>query len=230
MNPFTYAFEGLVGLLWKQFGMHCADIPKMTNEFSDRVMQCSESQLVPRGPGYDDSRYQGCALPGARVGSLLVPGSEYLAVQFDYSRRYLWRNFGVIIAFTVLYILVTVIAMELLSFAGSGQGALVFRKAKEGLNSIQGTPPDEEKVVVVGKQDQGSHSQSSGEKSEEDDMKHIAKSESIFTWEDVQYTVPYLGGERKILNGVSGYAKPGLMVALMGASGAGKYEPYYTSH
>jgi ABC-type multidrug transport system ATPase subunit len=34
--------------------------------------------------------------------------------------------------------------------------------------------------------------------------------------------VPYQGGERKILNKVNGYAKPGVMVALVGASGAGK--------
>jgi ATP-binding cassette subfamily G (WHITE) protein 2 (SNQ2) len=38
----------------------------------------------------------------------------------------------------------------------------------------------------------------------------------------VEYTVPYQGGERKILNKVNGYAKPGVMVALVGASGAGK--------
>ena len=31
-----------------------------------------------------------------------------------------------------------------------------------------------------------------------------------------------LGGEKQLLNGVNGYAKPGVMVALVGASGAGK--------
>jgi ATP-binding cassette subfamily G (WHITE) protein 2 (SNQ2) len=31
-----------------------------------------------------------------------------------------------------------------------------------------------------------------------------------------------MGGQRKLLNKVDGYAKPGVMVALMGASGAGK--------
>ncbi|KAF2185154.1 hypothetical protein K469DRAFT_739172 [Zopfia rhizophila CBS 207.26] len=38
----------------------------------------------------------------------------------------------------------------------------------------------------------------------------------------VKYTVAYQGDERKLLNNVSGYAKPGVMVALVGASGAGK--------
>ena len=63
----------------------------------------------------------------------------------------------------------------------------------------------------------------SGEDDKEDEaLQQITKSESIFTWRDVEYTVPYLGGERKLLNKVNGYAKPGVMVALMGASGAGK--------
>jgi ATP-binding cassette subfamily G (WHITE) protein 2 (SNQ2) len=57
---------------------------------------------------------------------------------------------------------------------------------------------------------------------EEDALQEILGSKSVFTWEDVEYTVPYLGSERKLLNKVCGYARPGLMVALVGASGAGK--------
>lgn len=53
-------------------------------------------------------------------------------------------------------------------------------------------------------------------------MEKLTKSDSVFTWRNVEYTVPYMGGERRLLNKVSGYAKPGIMVALMGASGAGK--------
>lgn len=34
--------------------------------------------------------------------------------------------------------------------------------------------------------------------------------------------MPYQGGERKLLNKVTGYAKPGVIVALVGALGAGK--------
>jgi ATP-binding cassette, subfamily G (WHITE), member 2, SNQ2 len=57
---------------------------------------------------------------------------------------------------------------------------------------------------------------------EEEDVPKISGSESVFTWSNVEYKVPYLGGEKKLLNKANGYAKPGVMVALMGASGAGK--------
>lgn len=59
-------------------------------------------------------------------------------------------------------------------------------------------------------------------KKERDTLEKLSMSDSVFTWKDVEYSVPYRGGERKLLNRVSGYAKPGKMVALMGASGAGK--------
>jgi len=64
--------------------------------------------------------------------------------------------------------------------------------------------------------------QKTREEEEEEALQQISNSDSILTWKDVEYTVPYLGGEMKLLNKVSGYAKPGVMVALMGTSGAGK--------
>lgn len=67
----------------------------LTDEFYNRELECAPSQLVPNGPGYTNSAYQGCAVTGADVGSLSVPGSRYLSESFGYSRSNLWRNFGV---------------------------------------------------------------------------------------------------------------------------------------
>lgn len=50
----------------------------------------------------------------------------------------------------------------------------------------------------------------------------VAKNETIFTWQNVTYTIPYEKGERTLLQDVQGYVKPGKLTALMGASGAGK--------
>lgn len=49
----------------------------------------------------------------------------------------------------------------------------------------------------------------------------IAENTSIFTWQNVTYTIPYKGGQRKLLQDVQGYVKPGRLTALMGASGSG---------
>jgi ATP-binding cassette subfamily G (WHITE) protein 2 (SNQ2) len=202
----------------------------MTNEFVGRTMQCSPSQLVPQGPGVD-SRYQGCALTGARLGSTVVTGAEYLGTSFSYSRTHLWRNLGVVIAFGVLYILVTAIAAELFSFTGGGGGAMIFKKTKKAKNLVQkesqaldeekGAPAQNRSVAPVPSVSVSSSSDNV-EVEKEGAMQDIADSTSVFTWENVEYTVPYLGGQRKLLNKINGYVEPGTMIALMGASGAGK--------
>lgn len=125
-----------------------------------------------------------------------------------------------IIAFTVLYILVTAVASELFTFVASGGGALVFKKsAKKKLPPAFKTADEEKGGDAV------NSSASSDEvlnNSDEEAIPQTSSSESIFTWTGVKYSVPYQSGQRQLLNDVNGYAKPGIMVALMGASGAGK--------
>lgn len=204
INPVSYAYEGV-----------------LTNEFSGRIMQCDPSMLVPSGPNINP-RYQSCALTGSVPGSPTVSGSAYLETSFSYTRSDLWRNFGVVIAFCVLYILITAIAAELFSFTGAGGGATIFKRTQKAKSLVQeeGKGVDEENVTPAVPLDS---SNSSGTASEKDDIAgEIAQGTSVFTFEDVEYTVPYQGGTRKLLNKVNGYVKPGMMVALMGASGAGK--------
>ncbi|OJJ04691.1 hypothetical protein ASPVEDRAFT_807620 [Aspergillus versicolor CBS 583.65] len=199
VNPLSYSYESV-----------------LSNEFSDRIMECDPSMLVPQGPGVDP-QYQGCALTGSQLGSTEVAGADYLSTTFQFTRHHLWRNFGVVIAFTVLYILITILATETLSFVGGGGGALVFKRSKKAkqIKAAAQKPNDEEN----GKSDGAVAESGPGSEAA---FNRISSSERVFTWNNVEYTVPYGNGTRKLLNGVSGYAKPGLMIALMGASGAGK--------
>ena len=205
LNPISYAFEGV-----------------LANEFADRTMACAESNLVPQGPGVDP-RYQGCSLPGAGINEKSVSGSAYLGTTYEYSRSHLWRNWGVVIAYGVLYVLITAIATELFSFATAGAGALVFKKSKRSKQAVRAAPaPDEEKAHISHDSGSSGATATMNDEVEEEAIGQLSKSDSVFTWENVEYTVPYQGGQRKLLSGINGYAKPGVMVALMGASGAGK--------
>jgi ATP-binding cassette subfamily G (WHITE) protein 2 (SNQ2) len=203
LNPISYSYEAV-----------------LSNEFSDRTMECAPSQLVPQGPNVDP-KYQGCALTGSSLGKTSVPGAQYLATNFQFTRSHLWRNFGVLLAWTVLYILVTVIASEVLSFVGGGGGALVFKKSKRVKQvAAQSTGNDEEKVAST--DDNAALARGQASSGDDAAFNRLSSSERCFTWQNVEYTVPYGNGTRKLLNGVNGYAKPGVMIALMGASGAGK--------
>jgi len=203
INPLSYSFEAV-----------------LTNEFSSRNIDCSPSQLVPQGPGADPA-HQGCALTGSGVNQRVVPGAQFLESSYTYTRSHLWRNFGVVIAFTFLYILITFWGTEFFDFSPSGGGALVYKKTKQAKKVAKVDTVDEETGVSSASSDtQVEGALNAG--AEENALEEISGSEAVFTWENVCYTVPYQGGERQLLNNVSGIAKPGVMTALMGASGAGK--------
>lgn len=120
---------------------------------------------------------------------------------------------GLVIAFTVLYIGITMIAAELFDFTAGGGGALEFKKSKAAKQKTKAAtaPSDIEKGTKERiPSDSSGSSETLEEPQNEEALKQISGSESIFTWEDVEYTVPYMGGQRKLLNKVSGYAKPGI--------------------
>ncbi|KAM0080893.1 hypothetical protein ACKRZS_006944 [Fusarium odoratissimum] len=52
--------------------------------------------------------------------------------------------------------------------------------------------------------------------------KPLLSNTSVFTWKNLSYTVKTHHGDRKLLDNVSGWAKPGMLGALMGSSGAGE--------
>ena len=118
------------------------------------------------------------------------------------------------------------IASELFNFSKGGGGALEFKRSKAAKQKVKAAsaPSDVEQVAKDRSTSVPASSSETlnGGQQEDEALQEISGSDSIFTWENVEYTVPYMGGERKLLNKVNGYAKPGVMVALMGASGAGK--------
>jgi len=73
---------------------------------------------------------------------------------------------------------------------------------------------DEEKALAVKNASQPASAT-------EGEIKEWAK-QSIFTFKDINYFVQYQGSEKQLLQKVSGFVKPGQLVALMGTSGAGK--------
>ncbi len=138
------------------------------------------------------------------------------------TRSHLWRNFGAVIAFTVLYIIITAIASELLTFVPSGGGALVYKKSAKKQTPTTADAADIEKAEISGDSSVSSDQMNTAGDDDRGDIPQTTSSESVFSWTNVNYSVPYQGGQRQLLNEVHGYAKPGVMVALMGASGAGK--------
>lgn len=206
----------------------------MSNEFANLEMECVPPYLVPAtGPGAAP-QYQSCALAGSEPGSTTVNGAQYIFAAFTYRRSHLWRNFGFLWCFFFFFLAITCLGMEMMK-PNAGGGAITMYKRGQVPKKVEESietggrkgGDDEEKLnekEAANQKPITSSDTDSGSKEKNDDeaMQKIAKNETIFTFQDVNYTIPYDGGERKLLQQVQGVVKPGKLTALMGASGAGK--------
>lgn len=205
INPVQYCFEGI-----------------MANEFYNLDIQCEPPSIVPDGPG-TSPQHRSCAIQGSTPDSTVVNGANYIKAAYTYSRSHLWRNLGIVIAWFLFFVALTVLGMEMQKPNKGGMAVTVFKRS-EAPKNVKDSVEDKNGANGAGDVESGerdSGSVDSQEKSSEENVEGIAKNTSIFTWQNVNYTIPYKGGKRMLLQDVQGYVKPGRLTALIGASGAG---------
>ena len=181
----------------------------MSNEFSNVNLTCAGNNLVPSGPTYTDIANQVCTLQGAVTGTDLVIGSDYISRTFSYFPKDTWRNFGIIMAFTLLFLVLNGLLSEIILYGASGRTITFFQKEnteRRLLNEALSKKRYERK--------RDTH--------DSETQKLSIESKRVLTWEALNYDVPVKGKKLRLLNDIYGYVKPGELTALMGASGAGK--------
>ncbi|GMG03756.1 unnamed protein product [Aspergillus oryzae] len=195
-DPIYYAFEMLIA-----------------NEFHGRDFICS--QFIPAYPNLSGNSFV-CSSAGAKAGQRAISGDDYIQVNYQYSYGHVWRNFGILIAFLVGFMMIYFIATELNSSTSSTAEVLVFRRGHEpAYLRTDSKKPDAESAVELS-------AMKPTTESGEGDMSIIPPQKDIFTWRDVCYDIEIKGEPRRLLDHVSGWVKPGTLTALMGVSGAGK--------
>ncbi|KAK9441048.1 BMR1-like protein [Metarhizium brunneum] len=181
----------------------------MQNEFQRIDMTCTADSLIPSGPGYTDINHQVCTLPGSNAGTTFVAGPDYIAQGFSYYPGDLWRNWGIVLSIIIFFLILNVVLGEVVKFGMGGNSFKVYQR------------PNKERAALNEKLLEKREARRK-DKSNEVGSDLSIKSESILTWENLNYNVPVPGGTRRLLNNVFGYVRPGELTALMGASGAGK--------
>ncbi|KAJ9247238.1 hypothetical protein DTO207G8_8210 [Paecilomyces variotii] len=196
INPISYGFESL-----------------MINEFHNREFKCLN--YVPSGPGYAglSSSNHVCSTVGAVPGQPYVNGDNYIESSYDYHASHKWRNIGIIFAFMFILMLVYLAATEIVTEKKSKGEILVFRRGHEALKK------DKSKKDVEGGSDR---SIAVEKKIRSDSLAIIERQTAIVQWKDVCYDIKIGKENRRILDRVDGWVKPGTLTALMGVSGAGK--------
>jgi ABC-type multidrug transport system permease subunit/ABC-type multidrug transport system ATPase subunit len=196
INPVFFGFEILIA-----------------NEFHGKAFSCSS--LVPSyTPQVGDSWI--CPIAGAIAGEHTVSGDKFIEATYHYSYSHIWRNFGIVIAFLVVFMILYFVATELNSTTLSTAEALVFPIGHVPPHLREDkrlTPPDEESLPIEITPQSHQVNVSSDT---------VEPGTDIFSWRDVVYDVQIKTEERRLLDNVCGWVKPGSLTALMGVSGAGK--------
>ncbi|KAE8144241.1 ABC-2 type transporter-domain-containing protein [Aspergillus avenaceus] len=198
INPIAYSFESL-----------------MINEFSGRRFPCA--QYVPSGPGYGNipSGSKICAGNGAIAGQDYIDGDRYLNTSYQYYRSHLWRNYGILVGFLLFSLATYIVFSELVRAKPSKGEVLVFPRGKIPAFAKQIRQNGDPEVIATSEKQK-----LEGEVNKEGGA--IVKQTAIFHWQDVCYDIKIKGKNRRILDHVDGWVKPGTLTALMGVTGAGK--------
>ncbi|PSN71258.1 multidrug resistance protein CDR2 [Corynespora cassiicola Philippines] len=202
INPMAYGYEAM-----------------LSNEFHGQVIPCVGPNIVPSGPGYGpDAGEQACTgVGGAPVGATSVTGDQYLD-SLSFSHSHVWRNFGILCAWWVFFVSLTIFFTSRWKQMGEGgRGLLIPREKQSKAHRVLSNRKDEEWQTTE-KAPAGAESAMS----EETLSSQLIHNTSIFTWKNLTYTVKTPSGDRVLLDNVQGYVKPGMLGALMGSSGAGK--------
>ncbi|KAF9484262.1 pleiotropic drug resistance ABC transporter [Pholiota conissans] len=211
INPIYYSFSAL-----------------MANEFHTLDGTCSS--LVPSGPGYEGVSLanQVCTVIGSQPGQDTVNGSAYIGISFGYYFGDLWRNFGILCAFGILFLFCLLLFTEINTSGGGGGSVLLYKRGAkaEVLKQAQAVVADDEekaqKTATSRTSDDSEEHTMEQEKEAQQAMKEQPKMVNTFSWQHISYRVPVSGERRLLLDDVSGFVAPGKLTALMGETGAGK--------
>ncbi|KAG0681361.1 ATP-binding cassette transporter snq2 [Pichia californica] len=217
-NPVRYAFESIILM-----------------QFRGLRMPCYNSELIPRGDGYENINstinqvcgFIGSSLSKEKYGSSNdVDGLIYLEVAFTYTWNHMWRNLGIIFCFIIGYLAINAIIVEFYNPIVASSDKLLFIKGANiplSLFEAIGFKDEEESIVSSKISDNNILDNiSESKRSTANTEGQSLGSNDIFAWKGVDYVVPYDGQQRKLLDNVQGYVLPGTLTALMGESGAGK--------
>jgi len=199
INPVAYGFESL-----------------LINEFHNRNFTCST--FVPAGAFYNgiNSNQYVCDTVGSTPGSNIVNGDAYINSAYQYNYAHKWWNFGATVGFMILFMIIYLVAAELVQAKKSKGEVLVFQRGHVPAAVAKNRPDDMEAIAG------GPAVIESRVIKEERVAQTIQRQTTIFHWEDVCYDIKIKGDTRRILDNVDGWVKPGTLTALMGVSGAGK--------
>jgi hypothetical protein len=197
INPIAYTFESL-----------------LVNEFDGRIFPCAAA--APSGPGYEDVTGPQfiCNVPGAVAGETTVQGRLFVETAYEYQKKNMWRNLGIIWVFVVIFLGTHLYATEKILAKKSKGEVLVFPRSKMPKVGNKQTTDDAE----AGTTGRSTILDGNAAVDTKEVVGGIQRQTKVFHWDDVCYDIKIKKEQRRILNHIDGWVKPGTLTALMVSS------------
>jgi ABC-type transport system involved in cytochrome bd biosynthesis fused ATPase/permease subunit len=198
----------------------------MSNELSGRTFPCTGGNLIPNGGNYHNLAYASCAgVPG--LSGTNINGDAYLQT-LSYSKADIWRNFGILWAWWVLFVALTAYFTTFKTSGAATNTYITFVRNKHPVTRMDAkvgdaetgalSPSNSDAAMLPDETVTGSVT----ETTRANEKPGLIRNTSVITCRNLKYTVKVPGGERLLLDNINGYVKPGQLGALLGSSGAGK--------
>ncbi|KAH6872002.1 ABC-2 type transporter-domain-containing protein [Thelonectria olida] len=207
IDPLAYAFESLI-----------------VNEFHGRKFRCVSFVPSQAVDGYQNipASNRVCSAVGSVEGDDFVSGDSYAESNFDYKWENRWRNFGIVIAWIILFSITYMVSAELVSEKKSKGEVLVYRRGHKPAAVADAEKKHSDPEAAMAHIGPVVTAERTRSRTQKDTGGMLQQQTSVFQWHDVCYEVKIKDETRRILDNVDGWVKPGTLTALMGVSGAGK--------
>ncbi|RAH61989.1 ABC multidrug transporter [Aspergillus piperis CBS 112811] len=182
----------------------------VANEFHGREFGCAE--FVPSQPNLHTNAYI-CSAVGSVAGHRTVSGDDYIWQTYRYTYDHVWRNFGILIVFLVGWMGLYFVATEFIAHStihfGSKSAYLRHEEHRKDEEAGKGpVSPDQDTTGNV----------------RQNGFSFIEPQRIDLSWRDVVCEIHTSSGNHRILDQVTGWAKPGTITALMSHNSVQKAE------
>ncbi|KAI2828074.1 hypothetical protein CBS133816_5818 [Aspergillus niger] len=201
INPVYYAYEALVA-----------------NEFHGREFGCAE--FIPSHPNLQTNAYI-CSAVGALAGRRTVSGDDYIWQTYRYTYDHVWRNFGILIVFLVGWMGLYFVATQFISHPTIHSGSLSLLQGSKSACVRHEEHHKEDEEAGKGSVTRG---QDTAGNVGLNHFSFIEPQRNSLSWHDVIYETNTSSGNHRVLDKVTGWAKPGTITALMSLNSTQKTE------
>ena len=186
----------------------------MATEFHGTEFACASDSIIPQGPTYGESDFQGCAYRGVTPGALALNGDAYIAQEFSFSFENVGPDFGILFLFLFGLLALNMILSESIDWSARIHGGSEYANIPR--TAVEASKVDEEAL------DPGPVAPAIAPKAESDTTNGPKAVTSSFTWKNIYYSVQQKRQQKQLLHDISGFCTSGSLTALVGPSGAGK--------